>query len=308
MSATNTNAVMAPPPAPRVDDDAAALQAVVDTIIASPEFSTLPSFTDYLSSPFSTPYDDFSTSPMDDSPFNPDLSTPIMDFIDEWMPGMTMSSEPLFDDPASALYDMIEKPKEVSPPSTATELLNNDRLFTMSPATPALDSIHSIYPSPRLPINATTTSAPSTTRKVSSSSSATGTRRNITPDSLVPLDAPTQTRRYLTPSSTSRKEVPASFNKKRSRSEALGDEEDEMAPTEAPGPDATELEKIEYKRRMSTIAARKSRRRKLEHKLMLESRVDELEKDAEKWKTRCKVLQEILRSHSVDFRFEEDDE
>ena len=188
----------------------------------------------------------------------------------------------------------------------------------MSPATPALESVHSLYPSPRLPAfnapapaPAKQPAAPASTaapaRKVSSNV-ATGTRRNITPDALVPLDAPTQNRRYLAPSSTSRKDLPASFSKKRSRTAAFDDDEldGEEAPTEAPGPNATELEKIEYKRRLSTIAARKSRRRKLEYKLMVEGRVEELEKESEKWRTRCKVLQEVLKSHSVDFRFDDE--
>jgi hypothetical protein len=311
-------AVMAPPPAPHVEDQSvAAMQAVVDTLIASPEFTMAQSFNEFLSSPFSTPYDDFSTSPMDDSPFAPDLNTPIMDAIDDefgWMTGGGIDlNEPLFNDDASALYEMIAEPaKKPAPVVSAAELLGNTQLLTMSPATPALDSVHSLYSSPRLPSFAPAkqpTPAPAPTRRVSSTV-ANGTRRNITPDALVPLDAPTQTRRYIAPSSTSPKEL-ADSSKKRSRSVAFGDGEDQeedLPPMQPPGPNATELEKLEWKRRLSTIAARKSRRRKLEHKLMLEARVDELEKDREKWRTRCKVLQEVLRSHSVDFRFEDDDE
>ncbi|KIK62924.1 hypothetical protein GYMLUDRAFT_470984 [Collybiopsis luxurians FD-317 M1] len=314
MSVTNERVEMAAPVAPQIEDQAAALQAVVDNILASPEFTMA---NDFLSSPFiSTPYDDFSTSPMDDSPFVTDLSTPIMDAIDDefgWMSGS--NNEPLFNDAASALYNVLEEPvKQAAPVTTAAEILNNKDLFTMSPATPMLDSAHSLYPSPRLPsVNVSAPASSSAPRKVSASLSsavATGTRRNITPDSLVPLDAPTQVRRYLTPSSTSRKEVPTSFAKKRSRTVAFGDNDDEdaeEASVDAPGPHATELEQIEYKRRLSTIAARKSRRRKLEYKLMLETRVDELEKEAEKWRTRCKVLQEVLRSKSVDFRFDDEE-
>jgi len=306
--------VMPPPAVPHVEEDhgAAAMQAVVDTLIASPEFTMAQSFNEYLCSPFSTPYDDFSTSPMDDSPFIPDLNTPIMDSYDDefgWMSagGIDMN-EPLFNDAASALYDLIAEPvKEPAPVTTAAELLSSSKLLTMSPATPALEAVHSLYPSPRLPTfqapaPAPVTKAPAPARKVSSSG-ATGTRRNITPDALVPLDAPTQNRRHVTPSAS----------KKRSRSAAFGDaddceQEEDLPPMQAPGPDATDLEKLEWKRRLSTIAARKSRRRKLEHKMMLESKVDELEKDREKWRTRCRVLQEVLRSHSVDFRFEDDDE
>ncbi|KAJ3844789.1 hypothetical protein F5878DRAFT_35978 [Lentinula raphanica] len=336
MSSTHISEDMPPPPVPQSKEDAA-LKAAVDTLIgtpspvsscssltdsiddpilASPEFQAMASFNDFLSSPFSTPYDDFNTSPMDDSPFAADLSTPIMDVFDEelGLSGMaTGMDEPLLDD-ASALYDMFveaEPAKEVAPVVSATELLNNKLLYTMSPPTPSLDQVNTLYASPRLPsvqIPAKSSTDSSSSRKVSL---ATGTRRNITPDNLLPLDAPTQTRRYITPSSTSRREFPASSAKKRSSSEAFeGDDEgheEESVPTKPPGPGASEQEKLEYKRRMSTIAARKSRRRKLEHKLMLEARVEELEKDTEKWKTRCKVLQEVLRSHSVDFRFEDDE-
>ncbi|KAH7877267.1 uncharacterized protein C8R40DRAFT_1235957 [Lentinula edodes] len=322
------------PAVSQIEDEEAALKAVVDTLIgtpipissctsadslddwfaASPQFQKTGSFNEYLSSPFSTPYDDFNTSPMDDSPFAPDLSTPIMDAIDEefgWSGMVGGMDEPIFTDAVSDLYDMLvvaEPAKQVAPVDSVAELLNSKHLYTIPPSTPALESVDSLYPSPRLPsVSAPAKPAPppipSSSRKVSY---ATGTRRNITPDALLPLDAPTQARRYVAPSSTSPKEV---STKKRSRSEAFADDDDEGHEDEskAPGPDATEKEKLEYKRRMSTIAARKSRRRKLEHKLMLEAKVEALEKDTEKWKTRCKVLQEVLRSHAVDFRFEDDE-
>ncbi|KAJ3811511.1 hypothetical protein F5876DRAFT_7591, partial [Lentinula aff. lateritia] len=329
MSSVHVPAEM-PPPAVCQDEEAA-LKAVVDTLIgissplsscisadsldewfaASPEFRKTGSFNEYLSSPFSTPYDDFSTSPMDDSPFAPDLSTPIMDAIDEefgWSGMVSGMDEPIFTDAVSDLYDMLvvaEPAKQVAPVDSVAELLNSKHLYTISPPTPALESVDSLYPSPRLPSVSTPAKPspiPSSGRKVSF---ATGTRRNITPDALLPLDAPTQARRYVAPSSTSPKDV---STKKRSRSEAFPDDDEDEGhedESKAPGPDATEKEKLEYKRRMSTIAARKSRRRKLEHKLMLEAKVEALEKDTEKWKTRCKVLQEVLRSHAVDFRFED---
>ncbi|KAG7445554.1 uncharacterized protein BT62DRAFT_858561, partial [Guyanagaster necrorhizus] len=126
---------------------------------------------------------------------------------------------------------------------------------------------------------------------------ATGTRKNITPETMVPLDAPTQARRYVLPSATSRKEVPATFAKKRSRSTALGDEEeDELDP---PPPDATDRELIEYKRRQNTLAARKSRKRKLEHQQQLEERVEMLTLEVEQWRTKAEIYQSILLSHNI---------
>jgi hypothetical protein len=69
----------------------------------------------------------------------------------------------------------------------------------------------------------------------------------------------------------------------------------------------TEQEKLQSKRRRSTLAARKSRRRKLEYQLALEERVEKLQGLREKWKTRCKVLQEILKSHEAEFNFEDEE-
>ncbi|KAF5391515.1 hypothetical protein D9757_002454 [Collybiopsis confluens] len=307
MSVTNDQE-MPPPAAPQVEDQAATLQAAIDTMLGTPSpllshFPRIRSLRRFSLLPFNTPYNDFSASPMDDSPFintpyndftTSPMDAPIMDIIDGefgWMSGGT--NESLFNHTTSALYsDLLEPTKEAAPVTTAAEILHkNENLLTPSPATPMLDFPNNLYSVPLciFPI-------------------ATGTRRNITPDNLVPLDAPTQSRRYLAPSVTSRKDAPTLVAKKRSRSSAFGDNEpDEEVLGEAPGPHATDHEKIEYKRRMSTIAARKSRRRKLEHKLMLETRVDELEKETEKWKTRCRVLQEVLRSKSVDFRFEDDE-
>ncbi|KIK55144.1 hypothetical protein GYMLUDRAFT_48095, partial [Collybiopsis luxurians FD-317 M1] len=94
------------------------------------------------------------------------------------------------------------------------------------------------------------------------------------------------------------------------RTAAFGDNDEddgEEVVMAAPGPDATELEKIEYKRRQNSIAARRSRRRKLEYTRVLQLRVDELKMELEQWKTRAETLQEILRSHSIDFRFDGDE-
>ncbi|THU95901.1 hypothetical protein K435DRAFT_665462 [Dendrothele bispora CBS 962.96] len=168
-----------------------------------------------------------------------------------------------------------------------------------------LDSVNpsSLYPSPRLPTSRSFSPAPSAGR--TRTSKATGTRKNITPQSLVPLDAPTQTRHYAIPSATSRKEMPAVFARKRARTQAFGDEEDELI-GEAPGPNATEREQIEWKRRQNTLAARKSRKRKLEHQQNLENQVEDLKVEVEKWKTRSQTLEQILRSHGVPFSFEEE--
>ncbi|KAK7690199.1 hypothetical protein QCA50_006850 [Cerrena zonata] len=119
-----------------------------------------------------------------------------------------------------------------------------------------------------------------------------GTRKNITPESLVPYDAPIQPRKYVTPSSTSRKEVPAVFQRKRARSQAFEDEEGE------PGPN--DLDAIEAKRRQNTLAARRSRKRKLEYQRELEDALDREKGEKEFWKARAVTLEALLQSHGVD--------
>jgi len=182
--------------------------------------------------------------------------------------------------------------------------LDMENLFTISPGTPmidtpALDPV-SLYHAPRFPSTAPSTGSPSTTGS-RRRTSATGTRKGITPESLVPIDAPTQPRKYVTPSATSRKELPAVFARKRARSQALGDEEDELDSERGPGPNATEKEQIEWKRRQNTLAARKSRKRKLQHQQELEDTVKGLTSEREVWKTRALTFRELLVSHGIPF-------
>ncbi|KAJ7575552.1 hypothetical protein C8J56DRAFT_974856 [Mycena floridula] len=262
-------------------------------VLASPEFKHLDSFDapyDYLTgtsplleSPWDTPYDDFATSPLDDSPFQDFLTTPVIQDLDPASIESYDASLPLFGGNDMAMYES-SAPVAVKPKMPETE-----KLYTISPGTPSLDPT-SLYPSPRMP---TTTTLPATRRK----SSATGTRKNITPESLVPIDAPTQPRKYVLPSATSRKEVPAVFAKKRSKSMAFGDEEDEL--DEPLAANATEKEQIEWKRRQNTLAARKSRKRKLEYQQQLEVEVQRLSVDVQKYKTQAETMRQILSSHGL---------
>ncbi|KIJ55064.1 hypothetical protein M422DRAFT_153488 [Sphaerobolus stellatus SS14] len=118
----------------------------------------------------------------------------------------------------------------------------------------------------------------------------TGVRRNITLDKLVPLDAPTQPRTYVTDSATSRKAVPAAFKKKRGISEVA------ETPSGVPLEDA---EAIEDKRRKNTLAARKSRARKLETLTTLQEAVNVLQGEKEYWMHRVGVLEGVLREHGL---------
>ncbi|KIK64015.1 hypothetical protein GYMLUDRAFT_161993 [Collybiopsis luxurians FD-317 M1] len=128
--------------------------------------------------------------------------------------------------------------------------------------------------------------------------------RRHSPDSLLGPDAPTQPRNYVTPSATSRKEIPAYYLKQQRRSpnQVLHvleeDEDDEL--TEEPLPEnATDQEKIDYKRRQNTLAARRSRKRKLLYTQQLEATVERLSAEMEMWRTRALTLRQLLRSHNV---------
>ncbi|KAH6911034.1 hypothetical protein BKA70DRAFT_1423786 [Coprinopsis sp. MPI-PUGE-AT-0042] len=124
--------------------------------------------------------------------------------------------------------------------------------------------------------------------------------RRVSPDALIDLDAPTQPRRYVTPSTTSRKEVPAFFGKRAmySKMPPASDGEDELT-EEPPAANATDQEKIEWKRRQNTLAARRSRKRKLQQQQALEDAVEQLSRDKEMWRTRALTLRQLLLSHGI---------
>jgi hypothetical protein len=300
-------------------------------VTASPEFRDIASFdaspadmasfspaTTYSASPYmDTPALDFTspfTSPLDNSPMSEFLSTPQMNDMPEfgapfdfsgagWDMGVGGNVD------AYGLFTtgvVAEKVHEVAPAST---------MFSVSPQVPSTSSFDpNVFTAPAPAPVAETPAIPAvaeekkTVEKKSVSSpspapaakgrraNATGTRKNITPDNLLGMEAPTQSRKYTTPSATSRKELPAIFARKRIHSEAFEgvDDEDELA---ALPPNATEKEQIEWKRRQNTLAARKSRKRKLAHQQELETKVEFLTAEMGKWKTRTEMLLSILRSH-----------
>ncbi|KAJ7745213.1 hypothetical protein DFH07DRAFT_749040 [Mycena maculata] len=256
---------------------------------SSPLFDTFDS--PFLTSPYEGSRDDFGTSPMD-TPFSQFMPTPNMDMIND---------SPLIDsdnyDPNAPLFgDAFLTPDAEVSQQQQPKLPNTDGLLTFSPSTPALDAIEpasTVFPrhGPVVP--------PS---PVSRRSGVTGTRKNLKPEALIPLDAPTQKRNYRTASATSRKVVPAAF-KKRLHSAAFGDDADDEELGEL-SPTASEAETIEYKRRQNTLAARKSRKRKLEHQYMLEKEVEKLKSEVAVWRERAVMGQEMLRSHGIMFSFD----
>ncbi|KAH6893728.1 hypothetical protein BKA70DRAFT_1571502 [Coprinopsis sp. MPI-PUGE-AT-0042] len=276
----------------------------------------------YLTSPLPSLGHDFDESPRE-TPLNDFLSTPLFDSIDTTQ---SAYSSPLFTDANDFDMDifgysnaqMFVEPTKVHPTSAAATMPSFD-IDALIPFTSPEQPMEDSFPAPHhheQPPAPTTSNVvvDASTTELRRRGGATGTRKGITPDSLIPLDAPTQPRKYTTPSATSRKDLPAVFARKRARSQAFGDDgdqdDDELARHEAspPGPNATEREQIEWKRRQNTLAARKSRKRKLEHQQRLEEDVKALTRERDCWRTRAGVLQQLLVSHGVPFERWEDEE
>ncbi|KAJ3867838.1 hypothetical protein EV359DRAFT_78242 [Lentinula novae-zelandiae] len=296
-----------------------------DSLIAS-EFLTQECFTDYLSSPLDV-------SPIESSPSSSIFGSPIMKTIDSnnesgWVNTddnvrnvqpqhiNNGASESASNDTVPTSSTQVQEPVSGKSKSSRSQTSHN----SASPPTSASGAeSRNLYPTKRLPgfrpdnimINTSACQAPSSFKIVN------GTRYHLTLNELVPLDAPTRPRRSMIPSESS---SPPAENKNQKRSHSLAfdddghnegfnDEEDSLPSSESSlGPNATESEKLAFKRRRCTLAARRSRRRKLEYQLMLERTVGNLEEQRDKWKTRCTVLQEILKRHNADFKFEEEEE
>lgn len=275
---------------------------LAEPVIPSDSSPSFMSMEDFLTSPaLSTPYekmsDDFGT-PLDDSPFADFLNTPIMESIDgaQVAGNPTESLFPEYPDFWKEIHSHADNQNKTSNQTSVPALLHN--LLPITPDTPALDSVPaSANTSPNfLPEHSFPPSASgaSSSRPRRGLAGATGTRKNISPESLVPLDAPIQSRKYLTPSATSRKEVPARFAKKRSRSAAFGDGDGDEELDDLP-PNATEKEQIEWKRKQNTIAARKSRKRKLEYTQNLETENEDLRMENERLRSRVETLEGLIQ-------------
>jgi len=180
--------------------------------------------------------------------------------------------------PASAL------PPAAAPPSAV-----------FSPA-PAAAASHFFPPSPHRQTSSpfpssTAVRPPPAARRATAA--PTGHRKGVQPEQLLDLEAPTQARSYVAPSATSRKRLPAAFegrgNSSKKRKSTTTTPEGPSTPAAAgpaaavagedAEPPAELADSIEAKRRQNTLAARRSRIRKLEHVQNLERSVDRLEAD-----------------------------
>ncbi|KAH7908828.1 hypothetical protein BJ138DRAFT_1156734 [Hygrophoropsis aurantiaca] len=258
----------------------------MDVFKASPDLPMANDLNEYLTSPLiDSPLDDelLTTPALGSADMNADiLTSPLMGDYDD---DSFREFPSLFGGDYPPIYPQ-SKPQQGLIPQP-----DFDAMYLISPNTPFLDTPDAspFEPSMHHP-------QASSRRK----NGATGTRKNITPSSLVPIDAPTQSRKYVTPSATSRKAVPAVFARKRARSQAFGDEEDQLNEDVVITPSMSEAEQIEAKRRQNTIAARRSRKRKLEYQRELEDNVERYKRESEIWKSRALTCQALLRSHNIE--------
>lgn len=82
-----------------------------------------------------------------------------------------------------------------------------------------------------------------------------------------------------------------------SRSHPYSDDEE---PLDRPLPEnATEQEKIEWRRRQNTLAARKSRKRKQDQMQQLQDDVQRLSKEKDVWRERALMMKQLLISHGL---------
>ena len=232
------------------------------------------------------------TSPCSPDIINPYLSTPqdstwdtpLFEYLDE----SQMLTGPDYAQPLFPLWSDMQEP--VTQPKPAAAGLDVSALISMSPSSPLYDSFDPSQLTQATEAPPSSVKPATTRRKVTS---ATGIRKGVTPENLLDETAPTQARHYVTPSVTSRKEVPAVFARKRARSTAFGDEEDQLDDYVLP-PNPTEKDLIEQKRRQNTVAARRSRKRKLEHLQLLEKSLEEERQQKEQWRQRALMLSSIL--------------
>jgi hypothetical protein len=284
------------------------IEAVLRAVGAPPQATTTstphtsPAFSmadDFMTSPFDTPLDEFLSTPLFED--NDMMTSPLIDYLQA---DDTFSNSPLFGD-MSLDFEVTDK----SAPALPLVPFPPD-LSAFTPPTPLYHTLPSLPHQPTQAIVPTASPANSTpelspARDIASlprrRSNATGTRKGVTPQSLLPVDAPIQKRKYVLPSATSRKEVPALF-RKRQRAQAFGPDAPEVDEDDLPPlpPDATQKEQIEWKRKQNTLAARKSRKRKLEYQQELENKLAALTEERDTWRTRAQTLQAMLQAQGIE--------
>jgi len=272
--------------APVIPDKDVDVAKSLPAMLAFPQSDAREMVTPLLMDDFS-PWSPDMMNPYLSTPQDPTMDTPLYEYLDEGQ----MLTGPDFNAPLFPLFEWEDIREPVVEPKSLLEI-DPSALIIMSPTSPVLETfdLSQLGSAPQeTNVSPAVTKAPASRRKVS----ATGIRKGVTPETLLDESAPTQSRNYVTPSATSRKEVPAVFARKRARSTAFGDEEDQLDDYTLP-PNPTEKDLIEQKRRQNTVAARRSRKRKLEHLQLLETSLEKERQEKEQWRERALMLSSIL--------------
>jgi len=196
---------------------------------------------------------------------------------------------------------------EVDPLQATHAVSELDGLIPMSgtPSVVTLPLSTTIHTAPLSAISTYPNDTSSDITAASKGNRPTGHRKNLSPSALLPVDAPTQPRSYRGPSATSKKDIPAFALASSSRRattvpkkrKAEGEpepadvddcEEDEEMITGKIKQRMGETE-IEAKRRQNTLAARRSRHRKLQYVRELEEKVMVLMQQNEEMAERLRV-------------------
>jgi len=85
----------------------------------------------------------------------------------------------------------------------------------------------------------------------------------------------------------------------RSPAEGLDDDAQDGNGLELLGYNPNERELLEYKRRQNTVAARQSRKHKLEYQQHLEDELKRLQGECVRWKEKVALCQEMMKSHGI---------
>ncbi|KAG8714846.1 hypothetical protein FRC08_011357 [Ceratobasidium sp. 394] len=269
------------------------------------DYETMRSLEELLTSPeFTSPLWEDTPSLSDASPFTPssssarhqtspaliDYSDTISGAIPLFGPTPVVVSTPNLDSlqlqSGSLGFQNLDHLLPMPNESPISPAIDTQALFSPQ-ASPLFDAEHSV---PR-PNGQRSVSDPVTKR-----TAPTGHRKNLSPDQLLPVDAPTQQRNYYGPSATSRKVLPAGFEERRAKIVAKRRRGVESAITELTEEEILNAA-VEDKRRANTVAARRSRQRKLEHVKNLEQELEETKKAMELWKERAIAAENMLKQY-----------
>jgi hypothetical protein len=294
------------------------LPTPLSTFSTSPALYSSP-FSDHLSTPAVDPIASFNSSGrspdiVSASPAQPtfnlfdDLDTATSQSLYELMAHATVAQQLAANGKTPASTSSQTGSSTVKPTDLGLQLAGLSRHASWENASSASSSLSpQSLDSRNLPTSPGSSTGPAS-RRDSKAPQPNGVRKNVQVRDLIPLDAPIQTRNYITPSATSRKDIPPSVartfvpNSRKRSSQMAGlpsteDMQDELAAEDDPAvleemqrrremdPEKVALlEHVEQARRRNTLAARKSRQRKLEHVRNLEELVEQLQADNEELK------------------------